>query len=117
MSKMRLTTLNLDDQCTQILSEEKNKSRYAREAIKMYPRVVNDLDELEDTYIAIRNAYDALAKALVESYAQGHTIEDFIADFTEHPAIFVSRAHDAGHLRSIIRSAASLHGNPSRRLE
>jgi len=108
---MRLTTLNLDDECTEILRKEPNKSRYVRTAIKRYPRVVQELDEMEDTYIAIRNAYDAVMRALVESYAKGESVEDFISDFTEHPAVFVMRAHDAGHLRGILRAAASLHGN------
>ncbi len=60
MSKMRLTTLNLDDECTEILRKEQNKSRYVRAAIKRYPKVVQDLDTMEDLYLHVRNSYDAL---------------------------------------------------------
>jgi len=114
MSKMRLTTLNLDDECTEILRKEPNKSRYVRAAIKRYPKVVQRLDEMEDTYINIRNAYDALVRGLVEAYdkeVMGHTVHDFLAEFIEDTAFAISRVHTAGHLRVAIRDASSRHGN------
>jgi len=114
MSKMRLTTLNLDDECTEILRKEQNKSRYVRAAIKRYPEVVRDLDEMEDMYIHARNSYDALVRALVAAYDQApehYGIHDFLVEFTEETHLSVSRINTAGHLRMAIREAASRHGN------
>jgi len=113
MSKMRLTTLNLDDECTEILRKEPNKSRYVRAAIKRYPKVVKELDEMEDTYINIRNAYDSLVRALVDKYglAGNHQIEDFLGDFCNATPLEVHQAYTAGYLRVAIRDSASRHGN------
>lgn len=110
---MRLTTLNLDDECTEILRREENKSRYVRAAIKRYPEVVADLDEMEDLYIHLRNSYDALVRFLVDHYGMNDDADlgGLLAAFCEEPELEVSRAYNTGHLRVMVRSAASRRGS------
>lgn len=113
MSKMRLTTLNLDDECTEILRKEQNKSRYVRAAIKRYPQVVRDLDEMEDLYMNVRNAYDALVQVICQAYGMNDAtpVVDVIGAVSGETDIEIGRAHDAGHLRTLIRAGASRHGS------
>ncbi len=65
MSKMRLTTLNLDDECHTVLAEHKNKSRYARECILRYADLVEEYDSLEDRYTEISYGLRTLCRFLV----------------------------------------------------
>lgn len=111
MSKMRLTTLNLDDECTEILRKEPNKSRYVRAAIKRYPEVVKNLDELEDQYIHLRRSYDALIKAVTDAYATDDAtpIVSMISAFSDETSIAIEDAYHAGALRILIRAAADRH--------
>lgn len=112
MSNMRLTTLNLDDECTEILRKEQNKSRYVRAAIKRYPKVVKNLDEMEDMYIHVRNCYDALVTALVDAYTSSEMTDlcEFLTDFTGDTPMVIEAAMRSGHLRVAIRHAAARHG-------
>lgn len=67
MSKMRLTTLNLDDECHAVLAKHPNKSRYARECILRYDGLVQEFDDLEDLYTEERYGLRALCRFLARS--------------------------------------------------
>lgn len=110
---MRLTTLNLDDECTEILRKEQNKSRYVRAAIKRYPEVVKNLDEMEEMYIHVRNSYDALVRTLVDHYAMNDAVPltTVIGTITGETDMEIANGYSAGYLRTMIRAGASRLGN------
>lgn len=71
MSEMRLTTLNLDKDCLEILRSERNKSKYARECIKRYHVLEDELDRMENSQIANAYGLRALARFLVSEFNNG----------------------------------------------
>lgn len=82
MSKMRLTTLNLDEACHKVLGEHKNKSKYAREAILRYADLSDEFDEMENLYTEERYALRDLCRFLTE-YAHRFDLVDAIADYMD----------------------------------
>jgi hypothetical protein len=64
MSKMRLTTLNLDDECLAVLGQHKNKSKFARECILRYEQITEEFDEMEDRYTEISYGLRTLCRFL-----------------------------------------------------
>lgn len=68
---MRLTTLNLDEDCLEILRSERNKSKYARECIKRYHVLEEELDRMEDSHIANAYGLRALARYIVDEFNSG----------------------------------------------
>ena len=108
MSKMRLTTLNLDQECLDVLGTAKNKSRKARECIKMYDQVADELDRMEDLYTKYVSAIRHLAVELAEHEES----EAFLAEYMEETPVAVSQMHSAGYLAEAIVAAALRHVKP-----
>ena len=114
MTKMRLTTLNLDDECLKVLGSKKNKSKYAREAIKGYATAQDDADYHEEQYVHVLKMFNDLVINLVGSTEDRYdmTLEEFfteylqITDVTLH-TIIATKAFDGA-----IRREASRHARP-----
>lgn len=68
---MRLTTLNLDEECLEILRSEQNKSKYARECIKRYASLAEQFDDMENQQIANAYGLRALARYIVDEFNNG----------------------------------------------
>jgi len=107
MSKMRLTTLNLDDQCLDILGQHKNKSKYARECILLYADAQNQADHFEDLCIkyvaAIRHLADYLASQELQSALAEYMVETELA---------INQMKTAGYLKDALVAAALHHVKP-----
>ena len=84
MSKMRLTTLNLDQECLDILGEHENKSKYARECIKRYHGLVQEFDDLEQDYTEERYGLRDLCRFIMETAASDPHADDLIELIAEY---------------------------------
>lgn len=84
MSKMRLTTLNLDQECLDILGEHENKSRYARECIKRYHGICMEFDDLEDIYTEERHGLRDLCRFIMKTAASTPHADDLIELIAEY---------------------------------
>lgn len=114
MTKMRLTTLNLDDECLKVLGGYKNKSKYAREAIKGYATAQDDSDYHEEQYVHILKMFDDLVNALVE-HGDGlglMTLEEFFAMYLDISLVQVNHMIATSALNSALRREASRHARP-----
>ena len=113
MAEYRLTTLNLDDECRQILGEQDNQSRYARECIKRYAEVVEDLDRIENRHIRMNAGMNRLASKLAEGAMRNATVQEVLADFLHMTEIeFVRLVHDVGYFEQAFK-AETLHPSMS----
>jgi len=113
MSKMRLTTLNLDQDCLDIIGRHKNKSRYVRDCIKDHAQLVTDLDEAEQYLLQNRRMLQALVYAIQEAYQSNELVSlgAFIADFADETPLMIESYAQSGSLVSLIRAAAHRHGS------
>lgn len=107
MTKMRLTTLNLDQECLDILGAAKNKSRYAREAIKGYADAVEEADHYED----LSTKWVAALRHLAAAVAEGPTMS-FLEDYLQETDLAIHQMYDAGYLKDAVVAAALRHVKP-----
>ncbi len=107
MTKMRLTTLNLDQDCLDILGAYKNKSAKARECIRMHDRIQNDLDDEMRRRDQWERGMDALANLLVEGYERGPSfdLDELLADLLDITPIQVSQMYQNKYMPAAIKSA------------
>ena len=110
MTKMRLTTLNLDQECLDILGSKKNKSLHVRRVLKEHEEVAEVLEETEGYLEMNRVNYRTLVEAIVHAYACGWTVEGLLTDLLEETDFQVSRYQTNGHLIAAIRQAVSRRG-------
>ena len=102
MSNMRLTTLNLDQECLDILGGAKNKSRYARTAIKGYAEARDEADHFEDLSAKWVAAFRHFARAVAEpSFC--------LATYMDETPLAVTKMCEAGYLQDAIVAAAVRH--------
>jgi len=114
MTKMRLTTLNLDDECLKVLGGHKNKSKYAREAIKGYATAQDDADYHEEQYVHVLKMFDDLVKALVQ-HGNGlgvMTLEEFFAEYLDVSLTTVHTIIATNAIDGAIRQEAYRHARP-----
>ena len=104
---MRLTTLNLNQDCLDVLGTAKNKSRKARECILRYDEVCKQLEDMDDLYTKYLYAIRNLAAAL----AQDPNIE-FLAEYLSETPVAVAKIWTAGYLPEAIVAAALRHVKP-----
>ena len=104
MSKMRLTTLNLDQDCLDVLGQAKNKSRKARECILRYDEVVDELDRIEDLYAKYVAALRHLSNYLAEQEFQSA-----LAEYMDETELAISQMKTAGYLKDAIVASALRH--------
>ena len=112
MSNMRLTTLNLDQECLDILGRQGNKSLYVRRVLKDHEQVITELEEVEQYLEQNRRNYRTLLESIVHAYASGWTVEGILTELLEETDMQVSRYQTNGHLIAAIRSATHLRGLP-----
>jgi len=111
MSKMRLTTLNLDDECLDILGTHKNKSKYARECILLYANATEQADHFEDVAIKWVAAMRDLACAMVDKYDY-MTMTEFLAYYMSETPLAIHQMDEAGYLKDALVAAAVRHVKP-----
>ena len=104
---MRLTTLNLDQECLDVLGTAKNKSRKARECILRYDQVAEELDRIEDLYAKYVAAIRHLTKAMAES-----PLCVFLVDYLDETELAINQMQAAGYLPEAIVAAALRHVKP-----
>ena len=107
MSNMRLTTLNLDDECLAVLGTAKNKSRYARDAIKGYAHAVQEADHFEDLSTKWVAALRHLSKYLADQEFQSA-----LAEYMDETELAINQMKTAGYLPEAIVAAALRHVKP-----
>lgn len=107
MSKMRLTTLNLDEDCLKVLGTAKNKSRYARECILRYNEVTEELDRIEDLYSKYVAAIRHLAGFLAE-----HELQSLLGEYMDETELAISQMKNAGYLQEAVVAEALRHVKP-----
>ena len=107
MTRYRLTTLNLDDECLTVLGGVENKSRFAREAIQRYAEVVAELDRIEDLYTKYVSALRHLSKYLASQF-----FESALADYMDETELAISQMKEAGYLPDALVAAAIRHVKP-----
>jgi len=114
MSRMRLTTLNLDDECLKVLGAKKNKSKYAREAILGYATAQDDADYFEEKYVTIMKMFNDLVQNLVgHSESLGSiTLEEFFSLYLQMTLTEVHTLIGTGAFDAAIRREASRHVRP-----
>ena len=110
MTKMRLTTLNLDQECLDILGSKENKSLHVRRVLKEHEEVIEHLNMIEENLEQNRRNYRVLIEAVVHAYARGWSTEALLADLLEETDFQVSRYQTNGHLIGAIRAAAHRRG-------
>lgn len=109
MSKMRLTTLNLDEACHKVLGEHKNKSKYAREAILRYDDLVKEFDDLENDYTEERYGLRDLCRFLTE-YAHRFDLVGVLAEYMDKPEIEIERMLDMPYPEAFLKEVAIRRG-------
>ena len=107
MAEYRLTTLNLDDECREILGEQDNQSRYAREAIKRYGTVVDDLDRLEDRYVRLLTGSRRLADLINDAINYNWSLDELLTGWLDATSVEVGRMFQNGYLVDAIRAEMS----------
>lgn len=107
MSKMRLTTLNLDEDCLKVLGTAKNKSRKARECILRYDEVADELDRIEDLYAK----YVAAIRHLAAFLAQ-HELQSLLGEYMDETELAISQMKTSGYLQEAVVAAALRHVRP-----
>ena len=108
---MRLTTLNLDQECLDILGRQGNKSLFVRRVLKEHEQFITELDEVEQYLDQNRRNYRTLLEAIVSAYASGWTVEALLTHFLEETDLQVSRYQTNGHLILAIKGAAHRRAN------
>lgn len=111
MTKMRLTTLNLDEDCLNALGAHKNKSKYAREAIKGYAKAQEEADHFEDLCVKWVAAMRDLACSFVQNY-DSMTMTEFLADYMDETPLAIHQMDEAGYLKDALVAAALRHVKP-----
>lgn len=109
MSKMRLTTLNLDQECCEILDREKNKSKYARECIKRYHGLVQEFDDLEQDYTEERYGLRDLCRFLTE-YAHRFDLVEVLAEYMDENSVYVNQLLNNPYPEAFLKEAAIRRG-------
>lgn len=102
---MRLTTLNLDKECLEVLGAAKNKSAKARECIKNYDAVSDDIDEYVRRHDQWERGVSYLAEMMVDKFDV-----DMLADLLSVTAIDVAKMHENNYLAAAIKTAVFRHG-------
>ena len=112
MTKMRLTTLNLDQDCLDILGTAKNKSAKARECILKYHDVVEQKDFYEELYTTYVAALRQLCEHLAEHVDSKIDMQDFLAWYMDETNLAVMKMDEAGYLKDALAAAAIRHVKP-----
>ena len=102
---MRLTTLNLDQECLDILGRMENKSRYVRTCIKRFDETLDELNRIEDLYTRYLSAMRNLCAALAEPSFD-------LATYMDETPLAITKMCDSGYLKDAIVAAALRHVRP-----
>ena len=113
MSNMRLTTLNLDKECLDVLGAAKNKSAKARECIRKYDAVSNDLDEEVRRRDQWERGMGIMAEMMVDAFGKGTSFNEYdrmLAELLDVTVIDVHKMHENNYLAAAIKTAVFRHG-------
>lgn len=113
MTKMRLTTLNLDEECIEILGREENKSRYARECIKRYHGLSMEFDDLEDMYTEERYGLRDLCRFIMQTAASdphADALVELIAEYMGENSVYVYQLLTNPYPETFLKEAAIRRG-------
>lgn len=105
MTKMRLTTLNLDQECVDILGGHENKSKYARKAIKSYAESESDADFYEEQYTRSLRKINILVKALAYNAESGEglSLDAFLCQFLDVTDVQLAKIVTSGFTEHELR--------------
>lgn len=115
MTKMRLTTLNLDEECCAILDRKQNKSKYARDAIKRYDDLRQEFDDLEQDYTEERYALRDLCRFIMQSadeQVQPCSLVELIAEYMGQNSVYVHQLLTNPYPEIFLKEAAIRRGLP-----
>ena len=107
MTNMRLTTLNLDQECLDLLGSKPNKSAHVRHVLKNHQKLAEEHNHIEDLLIQNRIWYSILRNAIVEAYHSGWTVEALLTDLCDETDLAISKYAEHGHLDGVIRGGVA----------
>lgn len=110
MTKMRLTTLNLDQDCLDILGEAKNKSAKARECIRMYDRVAQDLEDEMRRRDQMERGIDVFAAMITDAYNRNADLDSLLSDLLDITSHQVAQTYENNYMEAAIKSAVYRRG-------
>lgn len=113
MTKMRLTTLNLDEECCRILDSKQNKSKYARDAIKRYDDLRQEFDDLESDYTEERYGLRDLCRFIMTTAANTPHADDLvelIAEYMGQNSVYVYQLLTNPYPEIFLKDAAIRRG-------
>lgn len=113
MTKMRLTTLNLDEECCAILDRMQNKSKYARYAIKRIDELQDEFNEMEQLYTEEMYGLRDLCRFIMGTAANTPHADDLvelIAEYMGQNSVYVYQLLTNPYPEIFLKEAAIRRG-------